>query len=226
MNKNKGFQEVSIYFGMIELLVIGGFEFDDKTEILVPTTQQSYMNTERLLNQYGDPMLRGADGDQVRLFGAANFVLLKNCSYKHWGYHSLHAYLNKFIPIIPIDFHNHVSQKHKAYNIYHFASALLNILCSKRAVTKAMMEELWGSFTRINTYEQLMKAIIKDQEKSQVYLKMLIKIASKLETRSPNYSSAIFGLSSGREKALSIMVDGLKDHIKRQNAARKRELRL
>lgn len=109
MTKNKGFKEISIYFGMIELLIVGGyiftggdlvpflgsslgnFEFQDESTcgIWIPAAQQPYMNTERLLNQY-----------------------FKNCSYKLWGYHCLHSYLKKFMPIIPVHFYGHASQKH------------------------------------------------------------------------------------------------------------------
>lgn len=129
MTKNKGFREISIYFGMIELLLVGGYvftagsiipflgsslgnlEFQDQStcDILVPTTQQSYLNTEWLLDQY-----------------------FKDCSYKLWGYHCLYSYVKKLTPIIPVHFYGHASQKHKEYNIYHFASELLYVLCSKK----------------------------------------------------------------------------------------------
>ncbi|EIE90149.1 hypothetical protein RO3G_14860 [Rhizopus delemar RA 99-880] len=238
MTKNKGFKEISVYFGMIELLIVGGyvftggdlvpflgsslgnFEFQDEStcEILIPTTQQPYMNTERLLDQY-----------------------FKHCSYKLWGYHCLNSYLKKFMPIIPVHFYGHASQKHKAFNIHHFASELLYVLCSKQAITKDMMAELWLSFTRTNFYETAvngayivnfreMKDYLDVQEAKNVYVKLLVKVAVEMEAKCPNYPAVIFGLDNGRKNALDIMTDGLKEAIRKQNVAnvmtRKKELRL
>ncbi|KAI9480821.1 MAG: hypothetical protein EXX96DRAFT_634515 [Benjaminiella poitrasii] len=196
------------------------FEFQDESscEILIPTAQQPYMNTERLLDQY-----------------------FKNCSYQLWSYHCLHSYLKKFIPIIPVHFYGHASQKHKTFNIYHFASELLYILCSKQAITKDMIAELWLSFTRTTFYEnaingayivnfQEMKNYLDGQEAKNVYAKLLVKVAIEMEAKCPNYPASIFGLGNGRKNALDVMMDGLKETIRKQNVAnamtRKKEFRL
>lgn len=234
MTKNKGFKETSIYFGMTELLMVGGyvftggdlirflgsslgnFEFQDQSTC--ETAQQPYMNTERLLNQY-----------------------FKDCSYKLRGYHSLHSYLKKFIPIIPVHFYGHTSQKHKAFNIYHFASELLYVLCRKQAITHDMIAELWLSFTRTTFYEkavngsyitnfQEMKNYLDGQEAKYVYVKLLVKIVVEMEAKCPNYPTGIFGLDNGRKNALDLMMDGLKENIRKENATNvmtgKKELRL
>ncbi|KAG1169112.1 hypothetical protein G6F36_012124 [Rhizopus arrhizus] len=199
---------------------LGNFEFQDEStcEMLIPTAQQPYMNTERLLDQY-----------------------FKNCLYKFWGYHCLHSYLKKFMPIIPVHFYGHASQKHKAFNIYHFVSELLYVLCSKQAITKNRMAEMWLSFTRTTFYEkavngayivnfQEMKNYLDGQKAKNVYVKLLVKVAIEMEAKCPNYPAGIFGLDNGRKNALDIMMNGLKETIRKQNVAnvmtRKKELRL
>ncbi|KAI9274979.1 hypothetical protein EDC94DRAFT_632264 [Helicostylum pulchrum] len=167
---NKGFKEISMYFGMIELLMVGGYVFT---------------------------------GDQY----------FKSCSYKLWDYHSLHTYLKEFIPIIPVHFYGHASQKHKAFNIYHFASELLYLF-----------------FTHTTFYGNAMKNYLDGQEAKYVYVKLLVKVAIEMEAKCPNYPAGIFGFDNERKNALDIIMDGLKETIRKQNVAnvmtRKKELRL
>ncbi|KAI9345386.1 hypothetical protein BD770DRAFT_413994 [Pilaira anomala] len=142
---------------------LGNFEFQDEFtgEILIPTAQQPYMNTERV-----------------------------------WGYRCLKSYIKKFMPIIPVHFYGHASQKHKAFNIHHFASELLYVLCSKEAIAKDMMAELWLPFTRTSFYQnavngiyirnfQEMKNHLNGQQAKNVHVKLLLEVAVEMKTNIP-----------------------------------------
>ncbi len=100
---------------------------------------------------------------------------------------------------------------------------------------------LWLSFTRTTFYGnavngayivnfQEMKNYLDEQEAKYVYVKLLVKVAVEMEAKCPNYPAGIFGLDNGRKNALDIMMDGLKETIRKQNVAnvmtRKKELRL
>lgn len=63
-----------------------------------------------------------------------------------------------------------------------------------------------------------------------MYVKLLVKVTVEIKAKCPNYSTVIFGLNDGRKHALHIMMDGLKEAIKKQNVgnvmSRKKELRV
>ncbi|KAI7871951.1 uncharacterized protein EV154DRAFT_431504 [Mucor mucedo] len=153
------FQEISIYFGIYELLLTSEYiatndcilpflgsaitmQLNEQCteEIYIYTCGPIVINTERLLKHY-----------------------IKFRSYKPWEFYSLDAFTKGFTPVIPIYYHGHVSQKNKDITVYHFASRILSIVSSNQIITKEMMVDLWlfmvqiPLFTKVSRINNLQK---------------------------------------------------------------------
>ena len=190
------FQEISIYFGIYELLLTSGYiATNDCTipflgsaitmqlneqcteEIYIDTCGPIVINTERLLRQY-----------------------MKLHSYKPWGFYSLDAFTKGFTPVIPISYHGHVSQKNKDITVHHFASRLLSIVSSNKIITKEMMVDLWlfmvqiPLFTKVSRTNNLQSINFKElnvllkQSSKYVYFGYLVGISAYIEERAEQKS--------------------------------------
>lgn len=130
-NMNKQFKEFSIFIGLYELLIVGGYilknniitaflgsslgnnYLEDTTtnEIHVVSSKLPTIKTSRILNQ-----------------------CLKRCPNKPWGYHCLASFSKEFYPIVAIDYLNHSSQKYRKINNHHFASNVLALISFPNAI--------------------------------------------------------------------------------------------
>lgn len=136
---NKIFKEVSIFITLYELLVVGGYVIKDNmiillldsslgsldlpdstsNNIIIPISRLQVIKTERLLNQY-----------------------FKRCSFNLWGYHSMLSVTRGFMPIIPVSYMSHYSQKHRNTNMHHLASKVLSLISSGRLLDQESLQQV------------------------------------------------------------------------------------
>ncbi|KAI7888949.1 uncharacterized protein EV154DRAFT_516024 [Mucor mucedo] len=224
------FQEISIYFGIYELLLTSGYiatndciipflgsaitmQLNEQCteEIYIDTCGPIVINTERLLRQY-----------------------MKLHSYKPWGFYSLDAFTKGFTPVIPISYHGHVSQKNKDITVHHFASRLLSIVSSNKIITKEMMVDLWlfmvqiPLFTKVSRTNNLQSINFKEldvllkQSNKYVYFDYLVGISAYIEERAEQKSqfiSNMYSQTATKDIALKIGKGGLFGDIKKTNDA-------
>lgn len=154
-NTDKSFTEVLIFVGLYELLVASGYIIQNGSigpflgssfgklhlvsttakRIYVPEADVPIMKTARLLNQYF------------------------KCSDKPWGYRCLASFSKRFYPIVPLEFLNHPSQKHKHTNVHHIASHILEIITSGNVIREENMTSFWSLVELLPMYENTTKNI-------------------------------------------------------------------
>lgn len=198
-NTDKLFTEVSIFVELYELLIVSGyilqnnsispflgrsfgkFHFGSTTakNIHVLDTNVPVMKTARLLNQY-----------------------FKRCSDKPWGYRCFTSFSKGLYPIVPLDFLNHPSQKHRRMNVHHFASHILATITSSNVIREENVTSLWSLVERLPTYENMTKNIspkpitfdqllgLTNGEDGQ-YFRSLFTITAKIDKKT--YSLLRFG---------------------------------
>ncbi|CAO3637053.1 unnamed protein product [Mucor hiemalis] len=231
------FFEISIYFGIYELLVTSGYistntsitpflgsaissiQPDEQCteKIYVDTCRSMAISTERLLRQY-----------------------MKMHSYKLWGFYSLDAFKKGFTPVVPISYHAHVSQKNKKVTVHHFASKLLSIVTNGKIITEEIMANLWSFMVQSPLFTKVSKtnnwpavnfkeldALLK-QSNGHVYFGYLVGISGDIEEKvkqKSQFISNIYSQTTAKDIALKIGKGGLFEDIKKTNDALLKEMK-
>lgn len=223
-NMNKQFKELSIFIGLYELLVVGGYILKDNTitpflgsslgnnhledtttnEIHVVTSKLPIIKTSRILNQY-----------------------LKRCSNNPWSYHCFASFSKDFYPIVATDYLNHSSQRHRSVNTHHLASNVLALISSTNVIKEEDIRSLWSLVTRLPPYEAMVKnentrpitftqlAALSSNANGQ-YFKSILDIVASIESIVPCYMLGAYGHNETRKITLQIMKNGLKEEIRKQ----------
>lgn len=230
--KDKSYKEFSIYQGLYELLVAGGYVLFIDTNEIVPFLGSSLFSFGFESETADQLFLNMQEPECINTYRFLQ-QCMKNHIDKPWGFHSLSPFSRDFTSIITIGFGNHCLLKYKAKTLHHFASQLLNIICSKYPISKDMVLDLWFLVKQLNIFTKIIQNkeqcpanfaelfILLDDKNCTQGFKFLVEttvtIESKVEEK-PCYLACVYNHSKAKQIALKIYQDVLKDEIKRRNA--------
>lgn len=136
--------------------------------------------------------------------------------------------LQGFYPIAPVEFANHVSQKFKKINCYHFSSIVLELISSEKLIKREDLNEIWSVVIRLpffitktkaaNTmsinFIELSNALKSISDDSTI--STLVHFLCSLEQKVPCFFLSIYNEAGAKEIALKIATSGLKKEVTNQ----------
>lgn len=140
-NQGRSYYELSIMYGHFELLATAGYIV--RAASIVPFLGSSLGVTCPAIS--GVVYVSEEKNDYIR----CNQLLRqynKRDSAKQCSFHSIKSAVNGFIPVNPLAFLSHPSQKFKKQSIHHFASMVLRLYASLDAVNHSTVKDLLNFF--------------------------------------------------------------------------------